>query len=50
MAWDSIWAGWALPMFSLGWFIPGVLGVCLVLMGGMLAVWRIILDVIFGYA
>lgn len=49
VAWNSVWVGWALPMFSLGWFIPGVLAICLPMMGGMLWLWRIIRDVIFGY-
>ncbi len=48
VAWDSIWTHWALPMFSLGWFIPGVLACCLVMMGGLLWLWRIVRDAIFG--
>ncbi|MFO7901191.1 MAG: prepilin peptidase [Planctomycetota bacterium] len=48
--WDSIWTHWARPMFSLGWFIPGVLACCLVLMGGLLWGWRIFRDAVFGWA
>ena len=48
VAWDSLWTGWTQPMFSLGWFVPGVLAACLVLMGGLLWTWRIVRDAIFG--
>ena len=49
VSWDSIWTRWAYPMFSLGWFVPGVLACCLVLMGGLLWMWRIVRDAIFGW-
>lgn len=49
LAWNSLWTDWAYPMFSLGWFIPGVLACCLVLMGGFLWMWRIVRDAIFGW-
>lgn len=48
LAWDAIWAHWAMPMFSFGWFIPALLACCLVLMGGLLWVWRILKEAIFG--
>ncbi len=48
VAWDSIWTNWAQPMFSLGWFMPGVLTCCLVMMGGLLWLWRIVRDAVFG--
>jgi prepilin signal peptidase PulO-like enzyme (type II secretory pathway) len=41
VGWAAVWT-WAQPMFALGWLVPGVLAVCLVLLGVMLAVWRII--------
>ncbi|MFW6171084.1 MAG: prepilin peptidase [Planctomycetota bacterium] len=50
LGWDSIWTHWARPMFSLGWFIPGVLACCLVLMGGLLWIWRLFRDAVFGLA
>lgn len=47
-AWDSLWTHWAQPLFAFGWFIPGVLALCLILMGGLLWMWRIVRDLIFG--
>ncbi len=47
-AWDSLWTHWAQPLFSLGWFVPGALAICLILMGGLLWMWRIVRDAIFG--
>jgi prepilin signal peptidase PulO-like enzyme (type II secretory pathway) len=49
VGWDAIWANWASDMFSLGWFIPGIVAVCLPLMGGLLWGWRLVRDVVFGY-
>ena len=46
--WDQLWTDWARPMFSLGWFIPGILVCCLVMMGGMLWLWRIVRDALFS--
>jgi prepilin signal peptidase PulO-like enzyme (type II secretory pathway) len=40
--WAVIWQNWARQVFSLGWFIPVMVAVCLVLMAGLLLVWRII--------
>ncbi|NLX56818.1 MAG: prepilin peptidase [Planctomycetaceae bacterium] len=42
--WHAVWIEWARLMFSLGWFIPVLLICCLVLMGGMLHLWRLIRD------
>lgn len=47
VGWDKIWTGWASPMFSLGWFVPMVVACCMVLMGGMLWLWRLIREAIF---
>jgi prepilin signal peptidase PulO-like enzyme (type II secretory pathway) len=47
VAWAPIWM-WAEPLFGLGWLVPGVLSVCLVLLGFMLAVWRMIKELLFG--
>ena len=40
VGWNAIWTQWANPMFSLGWFIPILFVCCLVLMGGLLWLWR----------
>ena len=37
--WREVWERWG-PIFSLGWFIPITVGVCVLLMGAMLLVWR----------
>lgn len=41
--WGAFWE-WAEGIFLLGWFVPGVLAVCLVLMAGMLFAWRLVLT------
>ena len=48
--WDSLWTNWASLMFSFGWFIPAMFACCLVLMGGLLSLWRIIRDAMWGMA
>jgi leader peptidase (prepilin peptidase)/N-methyltransferase len=40
--WASLW-DWLSPLFEIGWLVPGVMGVCLVLMGVLLALWRAVL-------
>jgi hypothetical protein len=49
VAWAPIWM-WALPLFAAGPLVPAVLVVCLVLLGLMLAIWRIIKTALFGTA
>jgi prepilin signal peptidase PulO-like enzyme (type II secretory pathway) len=44
LGWHSVWTHWASMMFSLGWFIPGLLACCLVLMAGLLWLWRLVRD------
>lgn len=44
VGWARVWHGNAAPLFQTGWLIPGMVGVCLVLMGLMLGVWRQIRD------
>ena len=39
LRWPQLWERWG-PLFQLGWLIPVILGVCLVLMGLMLLSWR----------
>ena len=45
VAWAPIWM-WAQPLFGLGWLVPAVLVVCLALLGMMLAVWRVIKELL----
>jgi prepilin signal peptidase PulO-like enzyme (type II secretory pathway) len=47
VAWARIW-NWAQPMFELGWLVPAVLVVCLVLLGVVLAIWQFIKGLVFG--
>jgi prepilin signal peptidase PulO-like enzyme (type II secretory pathway) len=48
VAWAPIW-NWARPMFELGWLVPIVLVVCLVLLGLVLAIWQVIKGLLFGW-
>jgi prepilin signal peptidase PulO-like enzyme (type II secretory pathway) len=45
----SIWRNYGLPIFSLGWFVPAVGLSGLLLMGGMLQVWRLVRDALFPW-
>jgi leader peptidase (prepilin peptidase) / N-methyltransferase len=45
--WDNLWQRFY-PIFELGWLVPKVLFACLILMGGMLMLWRIIEQRLFG--
>jgi len=45
--WAAIWRELE-PLFSLGWLVPGVFAVCLVLMLGLLMLWRIAEQWLFG--
>jgi leader peptidase (prepilin peptidase) / N-methyltransferase len=46
--WDPIWKQ-ARPIFGLGWLIPQVLFFCLILMGGLLSLWRITEQLLFRH-
>ncbi len=46
--WSGIWFGWALPVFALGLTIVGILGACVVAMGAMLWIWRLIREMIWS--
>jgi hypothetical protein len=39
---------WAQQMFGMGWLVPAVLVVCLVLLGLILALWQMIKGLLFG--
>jgi leader peptidase (prepilin peptidase)/N-methyltransferase len=45
--WAPIWL-WAQPMFAQGALVPLVLGVCLILLGVMLTIWRMIKNALFS--
>jgi prepilin signal peptidase PulO-like enzyme (type II secretory pathway) len=47
VAWAPIWM-WAQQMFGMGWLVPAVLVVCLVLLGAILAIWQMIKGLLFG--
>ena len=47
VAWDKIWNGFAADIFVLGWIIPALVGVCLMLMMGMLMFWRFFEELVF---
>lgn len=46
--WSPIWEERAKPLFSLGWLIPALLLFCLVMLGGLLRLWRLLEDALFG--
>jgi hypothetical protein len=46
--WAPIWL-WAQPLFEHGALVPLVLTLCLVLLGVMLTIWRIIKNALFGH-
>jgi leader peptidase (prepilin peptidase)/N-methyltransferase len=45
--WAPIWS-WATPIFAMGWLVPAMLVVCLVLLGIILAIWQLIKTLLFG--
>jgi leader peptidase (prepilin peptidase) / N-methyltransferase len=47
--WDPVWR-YCRPIFELGWTVPLVLFFCLILMGGLLSLWRITERLLFGPA
>ncbi len=48
IGWSEIWSQRAQPIFSLGWLVPQVLFFCLILMGGMLSLWRVLEQLLFS--
>lgn len=48
LRWSPIWEEQAKPIFSLGWLIPALLLFCLVMLGGLLRLWRLLEDALFG--
>jgi len=47
--WPAFWTS-VQPLFAAGWLVPGVLAVCLLLMLGLLMLWRILEQAIFSGA
>jgi prepilin signal peptidase PulO-like enzyme (type II secretory pathway) len=45
--WSNIWHERTRPIFQLGWLVPQVLFFCLILMGGLLSLWRITEQALF---
>lgn len=48
VGWNGLWFGWAMPVFALGLAIVGILAVCVVAMGAMLWIWRLIRELIWA--
>lgn len=46
--WAPIWEEWAGELFRMGLFIPQAVGACVILMGAMLFVWRLIKTYALG--
>jgi prepilin signal peptidase PulO-like enzyme (type II secretory pathway) len=46
VVWASIW-NWAEPLFEIGWLVPAVLVVCLVMLGLILGIWGVIKSGMF---
>ena len=46
VAWASVWQSTEI-YFELGWLVPGVVGFCLVLMGVMLWLWRMVRNLLW---
>jgi len=47
LCWNSIWEHWARAFFAMGWLVPQMLFCCLILLAGMLSMWRLIERAIF---
>ncbi len=48
LGWSHLWFGWAMRVFALGPTILGILGACVVMMGAMLWIWRLIRNAIWS--
>jgi leader peptidase (prepilin peptidase) / N-methyltransferase len=46
--WDRIWNGWGVGLFALGWWILIIMAVCIVIMGAMLWIWRLLKQAALG--
>jgi len=48
--WSPAWESHAKMIFSLGWLIPALMLFCLVVLGALLRLWRLVEDALFGPA
>jgi hypothetical protein len=48
LGWTHVWETRAKQIFEMGWFIPQLVGCCLVLLAGMLSLWRLLERWLFG--
>lgn len=48
--WGTIWEEYAHEFFAMGWLIPAMVAVCLLLMLGLLSLWRIVEQWLFSEA
>jgi leader peptidase (prepilin peptidase) / N-methyltransferase len=46
--WNRLWFSWAMPVFALGLQILAILAACVVMMGAMLWIWRLIRGVLWS--
>jgi leader peptidase (prepilin peptidase)/N-methyltransferase len=49
VAWGPIWL-WARPIFQAGYLVFAALAICLILLGVMLALWKVVKSALFGRA
>ncbi len=48
LGWSPVWEDRARMVFSLGWLIPALMIFCLLMLGGLLRLWRVLEDALFG--
>jgi prepilin signal peptidase PulO-like enzyme (type II secretory pathway) len=48
LRWSPVWEERAQPLFALGWLLPQVLALCMVLLAGLLGLWRLIESCLDG--
>jgi len=48
VGWSGLWFGWAMPVFALGLTILAILAACVIAMGAMLWIWRLIRGLIWA--
>ena len=46
--WSQFWNEFAEPIFQMGWFLFAIVAACLLLMLGMLMLWRIVREAVWG--
>lgn len=48
LRWSPVWEDHTKMIFSWGWLVPALLVFCLLMLGGLLWLWRLIEDALFG--